>query len=303
MILITGHKGFIGSHLIKELDKRGLAWYGYDLVEGNDIRDKRKLDFAFEESQCDMVIHLAALAGVRRGEEFKEDYLSTNVLGTANIIEMCNKYNVKHMILYSSSSVYGEGKPPITEDDAKNPKSFYGMTKFMSEMLLRTALVKNFTTWKEGEPKENRKGLQQGTVVIPFTVYGENGRKDEVVYKWLQQYKTGKPITVFGDGSSERGYVYVKDLVKTTVDILEKKNGMWLYQWFNLGGSEVIKLKELLDLFKKEIKDIKFVTKDGHFADVQKNFANTHKAKLFLGFNPKPQFKSKVRKIIKDELK
>lgn len=284
MLLVTGHKGFIGKHLTKELDSRGIKWIGYDLVDGNDIRDKQKLDEFFERNQITRVIHLAALAGVRRGEKYPEEYIKTNIIGTQNLIDISSDHGVSKFIFYSSSSVYGQGNPPIKEDDVKNPLSLYGITKLAGEKIVRN-------TWFP-------------TVIIrPFTVYGEEGRKDEVVFKWIERIKNGLHCDIYGDGNSCRGYVYVKDLVKYTVDILEKQfeyeqghNGID----FNLGGSEVIRLNDIIKEFKKFYGD-KFVPvyMERSNADVFQQYADTSFAHQTIGFDPKPNFIKNLRNILK----
>ena len=284
-ILVTGHLGFIGSHLVRELNSRGLKWVGYDLKDGNDIRDIHALDEFFEKEQVTAVIHLAALAGVRRGETYPQEYISTNVLGTKNIVKMCEKHSIQHLVFYSSSSVYGNQKPPVSEECSKQPVSLYGITKLAGEHIVRSSR------------------LPQKTVIIPFTVYGENGRRDEVVYKWLNQYLNGKQITVYGDGSSKRGYVYVRDLVKTTVDALVNHVGSWEYEEFNLGGSEIIYLKDILNIFKKLAKDASFEYLSMPECDVYENYANTSKAEAILGFKPRPEFRRNVMSIVRDEIK
>src|SRR3990167_4575191 len=183
-ILVTGQKGFIGSHLTAKLDELGIVLEGNDFVVGNDIRDAVKLDAAVEKSQADIVIHLAALAGVRRGEDYPQEYFDTNVIGTNNLLRISKKFGIKKFIALSSSSVNGG-----------NPNSIYGASKLAMEHL-----VKRFE-------------LPYKFIVRPFTVYGERGRKDQVIFKWVDQYHNGKPITFYGDGTSFRTYVYAGDLV------------------------------------------------------------------------------------------
>ena len=276
MLLITGHKGFIGSHLTKSLNEKNIPWVGYDLREGNDIRDLNKLDWFFEEHQIMEVVHLAALAGVRRGEEYRNEYLSTNVMGTDNILKMCEKYQVSRAILFSSSSIYGEG-------DGK-PNSFYGMTKAMGELL------------------PYRYDIKKVFIVRPFTVYGENGRGDQVIYKWINQIKNKKPITFYGEGTSERSYTYVGDLVDGVLLLLKENAGERLsIETYDFGGKESITLRQLFNIFVEELDsfDVEYASKPK--ADVMKNVADISKAKRVLGYDPKANFNEKVRSIIKKE--
>ncbi len=227
MILITGHKGFIGSHLTSRLDKADIAWVGYDLLDGNDIRDGVKLDMFFDKYRPSIVIHLAALAGVRRGEQYPHDYFDTNVIGSENVFRACNDFGVKKVIVFSSSSIHGD----------PSPKSVYGVSKLAMEHLLV------------------RYNIESRYIVRPFTVYGENGRKDLVIEKWLTQYRQGWPITVYGDGSSFRTYTYVGDLVDAIVKMIDyDKKGLVT---FELGGSKKVYLKDFLELFLTIFPDAK----------------------------------------------
>lgn len=287
MILVTGNAGFIGQHLYNELKKRKIEFVGYDIkgLHSKDIRNRYDLECAFEMNQITEVIHLAALAGVRRSKLYPEEYISTNITGTQNIVDMCNKYDVNHLIFYSSSSVYGNldtTELPALEDTDKNPASLYGITKLAGEHIVNNAKC-------------------QTTIIRPFTVYGENGRKDEVVYKWLEQIKNKKPITVYGNGDSCRGYVYVKDLVKTTVDIVKDFDYKWTHEDYNIGGSEVVTLKDLLNIFLEEFGgSICTQQLERPDEDVFRQYANTTKAQKFLGFKPKSLFEKNIRKIIKE---
>ena len=288
MLLVTGHKGFVGSHMTRLLDLKKIPWVGYDLVEGNDICDARKLDGFFEMNQITEVIHLAAFAGVRRGEEYPEDYIKNNILGTQTLVSMAEKHDVKTFIFYSSSSAYGSHATlPVAEGSSLHPESLYGMTKMAGEEIVHASSIK------------------QKFIIVPFTIYGENGRKDEVVYKWLEQYKNGKPITIYGDGSSSRGYVYVKDIVKLTVELLGPHiSGFpsWAVK-LNVGGSERVELSEILGVFLDKIPDLKYKYLDMPECDIKHNYANISKAKNLFGYDPKPQFITNLKRIINKELK
>jgi len=288
-ILITGNKGFIGSKICKILKKNyqdNIDFFGYDLVEGNDILDKFKLDKLFEAEQFDMVLHLAALAGVRRSEDYPQKYSDTNIIGTRNLIEMCKNYKVDKFIFFSSSSVLGGSKNKkdgLKEDDLYQPQSFYANSKAMGEFLVKASGLDYF-------------------IIRPFTVYGENGRKDMVIYKWINQIKAKKPISFFGDGKTSRGYTYVEDLAQATIDLIQKLKQKKFQEIIHLGGSEIIQLQELLKLFQKHTKkkNIKFTIDQTPMpdADVVNSHANTKKAKNLINFSPKPRFK----KIIEDIL-
>lgn len=157
----------------------------------------------------------------------------------------------------------------------------YGITKLAGEYIVQNSGIKNI-------------------IVRPFTVYGENGRKDEVVYKWIEQIKAGKPITIYGDDRSCRGYVYLDDLVEATIKLLDYKESTAL----NLGGSEIVYLKDLLDIFKANMpsnRKFEIDYLDRPEEDVYQQFANTAKAKEEIGFDPEPKFKKNVKRIIYKE--
>jgi len=279
-ILITGDAGFIGTYLSSLLSKEyNLSFY--DLDYGDDIRDKFKLDRLFDKERFDVVIHMAARAGVRTGEEFPDEFISTNINGTKNIIEACEKYGVKQLISFSSSSVLGGNKNrALTENDKYNPKSLYAITKVMGEMMIKNSSL-NYT------------------IIRPFTVYGENGRKDMVIYKWIEQIKREEPITVFGSGKSKRGYTYVKDLVDGVKRCILNKKAY--KEIIHLGGSEIISLKDMLKIFSDN-REIEMIKTEMPKADVMESWTKSDKAKKLLGWEPKANFKEYLTNILTKEL-
>jgi UDP-glucuronate 4-epimerase len=226
MILITGHRGFIGSHLTKKLDELGVSWIGFDLIDGNDIRNKLSLEKYFDSYPIDTVIHMAALAGARRGEPYPQEYFDTNVIGTENVARMCEKYKVKKLIAFSSAS-------------AKTQQNTYGITKHAMELML------------------SKIKLPALYVVRPFNVYGENGRPDQVIWKWKERAEAGLPIEYHGD--LKRNYTYVGDLVE---DIIEATKGSLTgYHVRDTGNPKQVGLSELLDVFKEKYPDLKVIEK------------------------------------------
>lgn len=276
-ILITGHFGFIGKWLVDELTEYNLQ--GYDLIFGSDIRDKFRLYKLFSQNKFNYVIHLAARAGVRDSKLFPDEYISTNINGTQNIVELCEEFNVK-LIFFSSSSVLGGGDK-LKESAIYNPRSLYAVTKMAGEYLFKNADI-------------------EGTIIRPFTVYGEDGRKDMVVYKWINQIKNNEPITFYGDGDSSRGYTYVRDLTNGIKQLIKKdlsgKNIL------NLGGNEIITLNELLAIFQEYSKKIKINEIPRLKEDVKNASADISFAKELIGYNPKGQFKNHILSILKQEL-
>lgn len=282
MILVTGHRGFIGSKLVKELGNAGFGdLFLYDIVEGDDLRDYFKLAKVFKEHHIDTVIHLAARAGVRTSKEFPEEYISTNVQGTYNILRCAEEHGAK-VIFFSSSSVFGSQKPPNNEDTPLKPESLYASTKAMGEMMCNASKAKT-------------------CIIRPFTVYGENGRKDQVIFKWLECHKAGKSAPFFGDGKTKRGYTYVGDLVEAVIELIGLPEEVWP-ESFNLGGSQITTLEELLNIFKSEIPNLDFHRLPLPDGDVAENYADTTKAQNLLGFKADRNLEEKVRDIIRNEL-
>lgn len=272
MILLTGDRGFIGTHLKKALKDV----VGFDLLDGKDIRNRLQLEMAFEMSQCDTVIHLAALTGVRRSALYPSEYISTNIEGTWNVGALCEKYNCR-LISFSSSSVFGNSEPPTKEDDPKEPISLYGVTKLAGEKI-----VNNLNA--------------QTTIIRPFTVYGEDGRKDQVIYKWMQQRKSGKPLTLFGEDAI-RGYTYVGDIVQVVKWLTENK-WSWDHENFNIGGCERIRLMDIIGLFQKVYPDVKYDRQDRPAGDMTIQYADISKAKEMLGYDPRPNFMKNTESIL-----
>lgn len=276
-ILLTGHLGFIGSNWIKlrHYEERGWITKCYDLKKGDDVRDKPKLEFLFETENFDLVIHCAALTGVRRGELYPEEYISTNIMGTKNLVDLSEKYGVKHFIHFSSSSIYADKKGLIKETEDKEPNSIYGMTKLVAEKIVQRSILPY-------------------CIIRPFTVYGENGRPDQVIMKWIRQIKNKEPITFYGNGDTGRGYTYIGDLIKAIMIIIDKK----ITGTYNVGGDVFVMLKELWELFGKPKRNILPLP----FADRRSSIACTDKAGTVFRWQPKADFKTKVKEIIKNEL-
>lgn len=253
-IIVTGGEGFVGKHLVKKID-----CHVYDLVNGDDIRDRFKLDNLFSKERFDTIINLAARAGVSAGEEFYEEFFSTNCIGLKTLIDICKKYKAK-LIHYSSSS-------------AINARSIYGITKLAGEKMLEASDI-------------------DYVIIRPFTVIGENGRKEMVLGKWLGQYQRGEKITFNGDGTAFRGYTYVEDLVDGTILSLKLSREL-----INLGGNQKITLEELWGIFKEIYPDAERVELPYPSWDEPGELADISKAKELLGWEPKTDIKNKIKEI------
>jgi UDP-glucuronate 4-epimerase len=298
-IFITGHLGFIGSRLTKELDKLNIDWLGYDLRSGDDIRDEFNLSKALNEYNPDIIIHLAARAGAELGEKYYKEYISTNITGTKNIVAIAEQMNIDKIISFSSSSVLGGNKvcspgdnelSPLTEDSPYAPTNMYGYTKMIGEYIVKQSSIKN------------------RFIVRPFSVYGENGRNDMVLFKWINNIKSGKPCIRYSNkGSSLRGYTYVADVVDGVIKIILNKDAdPDKHHIVHLGGNEVISTGELWGIVGC-IADDKGIDAECSIVpskgwDIQYSFSDCSYAKSLLDWEPKTRFNEKVTEIVSEEL-
>ena len=308
-ILITGGAGFIGSHLVDHLLAQGLwrvtvvddfnDFYdpsiklenvkthrsnpNFELVEA-DIRDPAALSRAFTETNFECIVHLAARAGVRPSLKEPHLYLETNVNGTMNLLELARSSGTKQFIFGSSSSVYGlNNKVPFSEDDPIfNPISPYAATKAAGELICHSYAH-----------------LYDMRIVCLrfFTVYGARQRPDLAIHKFAKLISAGKPIPVFGDGTTRRDYTYIDDIiagVRAAIDYHQSK-----YEVINLGESRTVELRELISLLEDAL---------GHRAeidwqpsqpgDVPQTFADITKARRLLGYNPQTQIEEGIKRFV-----
>jgi UDP-glucuronate 4-epimerase len=276
-MLITGHKGFVGLYATEAFPDS----VGYDILDGENLTDVHTLRTLFIHNTIDTVIHLAARAGVRASTLYPTEFVDTNINGTHALLSLAEEFGVKHFIHFSSSSVYGNQKPPNAESAHMTPTSIYGMTKAASEMLCRISPVPT-------------------TVIRPFTLYGKNGRKDQVVYTWLNCYAEGKPAPFYGDGTTKRGYTHVLDVIDGLSLILKAGAPQSGHEVYNIGGSEVISLKTLREIYTEELPDITFEELPRPSADAFENWADITKAEHELGWKPTRSFDTEIRAIIRD---
>lgn len=308
-ILITGGAGFIGSHLVDRLLTEG-AWRvtviddfndfylpeikrsnvqphlghpDYELYEV-DIRDRQALEQVFWQTQFDTIVHLAARAGVRPSLTQPQLYAETNINGTTNLLELARNNNVRHFVFGSSSSVYGvNDKVPFSEDDPIfHPISPYAATKAAGELICHTY--------------SHLYGIRCLCLRF-FTVYGARQRPDLAIHKFASLISQGKPIPVFGDGTTRRDYTYIDDIiagVRAAIDY-QKSN----YEVINLGESRTVELRELISLLEKELgKEAKIDRQPLQPGDVPQTFADITKARKLLGYNPQTQIEDGIRKFI-----
>ena len=294
-ILITGAAGFIGSHLSENLLNEGHQIIGFDnfdpfygrdikerniekslsnelftLIEG-DLIDSGDMKNLFEGQQYDVVVHLAAKAGVRPSIENPLDYTNVNVNGTQNLLEMMKNEGIKRLVFASSSSVYGNSKnvPYNEEMNVNNPISPYAATKVAAEVLC-------YTYWQLF-------GIS-ATCLRFFTVYGPRQRPEMAIAKFIRKAQNDEAISVFGDGTTSRDFTYIDDIIQGVVSAVHKDLG---YEIINLGESKTIELSSLISLIEKLTgKEMKKDYLDMQQGDVFTTFADISKAKSLLNYNP-----------------
>jgi UDP-glucuronate 4-epimerase len=304
-ILITGGAGFIGSHLIGRLLSEGdwlitvvddfndfydpsikraniepyISNANFSLIEA-DIRDFFSLEEVFHEGRFDCVVHLAARAGVRPSLTEPRLYVETNINGTTNLLELARQHQVKQFVFGSSSSVYGENKKvPFSEDDPIfNPISPYAATKAAGELLCHTY--------------SHLYGMRIVCLRF-FTVYGARQRPDLAIHKFAKLIDAGKPIPVFGDGTTRRDYTYVDDIisgVRAAIDY-DQSN----YEVINLGESRTVELRELISLLETALgKKAQIDRQPKQPGDVPQTFADIAKARRLLNYNPQTQIEDGI---------
>jgi len=303
-VLVTGGAGFIGSHLCACLCAAGQRvicldnlddFYAPALKRANvrqtlattatcltfcqgDIRDYQLLRRLFQEETVDVVIHLAARAGVRPSIEQPLLYSEVNVQGTLNLLECCREFHVRQFLFGSSSSVYGERtQGPFSEaDDVSTPVSPYAATKRAGELLCYTY--------------SHLHRLRIACLRF-FTVYGPRQRPDLAIHKFARLMARGKPLPVYGDGTSQRDYTYVDDIVNGIARAWEwLQQGdpeVGLYDIFNLGGSHPVPLLELIRLLETALGYRALIDwQPVQPGDVPITFADLRKSQAILGYHP-----------------
>jgi UDP-glucuronate 4-epimerase len=208
---------------------------------------------------------------VSGGEKEPYEYISTNIEGTKVLADVCDKFGAK-LIHFSSSSVYGGSDKKLKEEDKKEPRSIYGITKLASEGIVRM--------------------MKDWIIIRPFTVIGEDGRPELVINKWLNQYRAGEKISFYGKGDTYRGYTYVGDLIDGVL-----KANKFNRKDFNLGGNQKITLKQLWKIFKKIHPDAKREVLPLPSYDIPGSIADISKADILLDWQPKTDLKKKIKEL------
>ena len=322
-IFITGTSGFIGFHTAKKFLDKGFSVKGFDSMNNYyDVRLKKARlsilkkykKFTFTKSNLEnkiklsksilnfrpkIIIHLAAQAGVRYSINNPEIYLKSNIEGTFNVIEIAKKINVKHLIIGSSSSVYGSNKKiPFKEiDKADHQISFYAATKKSTESLAHAYS----SLWK-----------LPITMLRFFTVYGPWGRPDMAYFKFTKNILNKKKIDIYNKGKMYRDYTYIDDIVDGIYKIIYKipkankkkhKNdsisNIAPFRILNIGNTKKIYLLNFINFLEKElgIKAIKNYM-PMQKGDVQSTLSDSNLLKKITGYNPQTNYKTGIRRFV-----
>ena len=305
-MLVTGGAGFIGSHLVEKLLGVGhevvvlddfndfydpqikhanIAGFAKDVTVCHvDLRENDSVRSLFRREKVDVIVHLAARAGVRPSIQSPRLYYDTNVVGTLHLLEAARVTGVERLIFASSSSVYGVSKtvPFSEEQHLTQTLSPYGATKIGGEFLCSTY-----------------SHLYQMRVVALryFTVYGPRQRPDLAIHQFTRRICASQPIDQFGDGTTRRDYTYIDDVIQGTMAALNY--GGPLYDFFNLGESQTIQLKELISAIENALgKKAKINELPEQPGDMPLTYADISKARKLLGYDPTTKLSEGLPKFV-----
>ena len=311
-ILVTGCAGFIGSNVCRLLLDQGEVVEGVDnLNDAYDVRVKQwRLDqlrgrpgFQFhgrdiydytsmrslfaglgrsESSPITSVVNLGAWAGLRSSTENPWVYFEANTIGTLNLLELCREFEVKKLVLASTSSVYGKDTPPPFKEDspASRPLMPYAASKKAAETLVYAY--------------HHLYGLD-ATVLRYFTVYGPAGRPDMSIFIFIRRIAEGETITVFGDGKQDRDFTYVDDVARGTVAAVKPLG----YEIINLGGDRRVVLADVISMIEDRLgKKARIEYAPAHLADTRSSWADIGRARDLLGWRPEVSFEEGIRRTV-----
>lgn len=327
-ILLTGCAGFIGAHLAVKLCRDNPTWeihgldnlnayYDVKLKEDRlgllapysnftmhraDLADRHEMERLFAEIKPDIVINLAAQAGVRYSLENPYEYVNSNITGFLNILEGCRRHNVKHLVFASSSSVYGANtKRPFSEhESAEHPVSFYAATKKSNEMMAHSYAAAY--------------GLKC-TGLRFFTVYGPWGRPDMALFKFTRSIYERQPIDIYNNGRMSRDFTYIDDVVEGVsriLTILPEGAPSWSgaapdpatsfapYRIYNIGNNHPEDLMELIGMLETEIgikAEHRFLPMQA--GEVEDTYASTDDLEKVTGFKPFTPLKAGIGQFVR----
>lgn len=328
-ILVTGAAGFIGASLVQRLCEtvEGVCVVGFDsvndyydvrlkqyrleqlerydhftFIRGN-LADKALVDQVFETWHPDLVVNLAAQAGVRYSIENPSAYIEANIVGFFNILEACRHYPVEHLVYASSSSVYGSNKkvPYSTDDPVDNPVSLYAATKKSNELMAH-AYAKLYNI--------------PATGLRFFTVYGPAGRPDMAYFGFTNQLRAGKKIKIFNYGNCQRDFTYIDDIVEGVVRVMAGappkavgEDGLPIppYAVYNIGNHQPENLLDFVNILQQELVAAGVLDADCDFeshrelvpmqpGDVPVTYADTASLERDYGFKPHTPLREGLRK-------
>ena len=323
-IYITGAAGFIGFHTVKKFLDKGFNVHGFDSMNNYyDVKLKKTrlsilnkyknfsftkgllenqklLNLSVTKFKPSIIIHLAAQAGVRYSIDNPDVYLNSNIIGTFNVIKIANKIGVKHLIIGSSSSVYGANKKiPFQEiDKTDHQVSFYAATKKSTESLAHSYS----SLWK-----------LPITMLRFFTVYGPFGRPDMAYYKFTKKILEGKKIDLYNRGKMYRDYTYVDDIVDGIYKLINKipsqnskkkfkkdsLSPVAPFRILNIGNTKKIFLLDFINTLEKELNiKIKKNYLPMQKGDVYSTLSDSSLLKRITGYNPKTNYKVGIRKFL-----
>jgi UDP-glucuronate 4-epimerase len=324
-ILVTGAAGFIGFHLSRRLLERGNEVVGVDnmnpyydvtlkearllLLEKNgafrfiraDIADRKAMAALFEEERFDIVVNLAAQAGVRYSLENPYAYVESNIAGFMNVLEGCRHQHVRHLVFASSSSVYGANTrmPFSVHDNVDHPLSLYAATKKANELMAHTYA--------------SLYGLPC-TGLRFFTVYGPWGRPDMALFLFTRAILEGRPIDVFNEGQMERDFTYIDDIVEGVARIMERipvPDAAWNgaspdpaisfapYRLYNIGNNQPVALMDFIAILEGHLgREAKKNFLPMQAGDVPATFADVDDLMADADFKPATPIEEGIRRFV-----
>ncbi len=259
----------------------GFSFGNLDISNRDDLMAFLRREISKSTSSPDVIINLAARAGVRASVENPWVYLETNYLGTLNLLEACREFDIKRFILASTSSIYGLNRTPFSEADRTDrPLAPYSATKKAAEVLCYTYHY-----------------LYGIDVIIPryFTVYGPAGRPDMSYFKFIKNIERGLPIPVYGDGRQKRDFTYIDDIADGTIKCIDLKG----YNIVNLGDDNPVELLYIINLIEENLSKKAIIEwQDMHSADLPATWADINLARKILNWSPVVKIEDGIKRTV-----